>query len=201
MLFHHFEFRKKQYIETFNTLAQYNYINPYVIEALCKNGPTFLDDYSHNIFYAQTNKPHIKNHGANEARTLLEGLKHFNFNPEDMIIKLTGRYQLISDYFLRLIENNPEYDAFVKIAASGGSYTLGFAMRYKYLKEMYETINYAAMEKNSNWVTVEMEVSNYINRKIKEGNFRFFQVEKLDIQANLFGSSTAPGAREEIRIY
>src|SRR5256885_4787014 len=40
---------------------------------------------------------------------------HFNFDPNDMILKLTGRYQPISDYFFKLVENNPQYDAIVKV--------------------------------------------------------------------------------------
>jgi len=110
----HFEFRKNQYIESLNILADYGYQNPYIVEAIKKVGPTFLDDYSTNVFYATCNNPSSINHGANEARTLLEALEHFQFADDDIILKLTGRYQLLSDRLLRIIKKNQNnFDAFI----------------------------------------------------------------------------------------
>lgn len=190
----HFEFRKQQYIDMFARLKGYGYDTFYVVEGFKKEGPTFLDEYAPHVFYAQTSNPDLKNQGVNEARTQLEGTYHFMFDPDDMILKLTGRYHLLSDDFLRCVEQNADnFDAFVQINENGDVYTLGFAMRCKYFQEMYEQINYTAMEKNR--INLETEVGNYIKRKLKDGSFRVFYITKLHIMANLFGSSAAPNAQ------
>lgn len=187
-----FDFRKQQYIESFSTLKSFNYKNVYVVEALKKAGPTFLDDYSDNVFYSTANDPRFRNQGTNEARTCLQATYYFAFDPEDMIIKLTGRHCFTSDIFLRLVENNDEYDAFVKLDAQTDVSTVCFAMKCKYFREMYETIDFNNMERR--WINLETEVGNYIKRKIKAGNFKVKYVEKLGVRANNYGSSTAPGA-------
>lgn len=189
----HFEFRKEQYIKAFNICAQYGYQNPYIIEALKKKGPTFLDDYSNNVFYASTNNQHLRNKGINEAKTMLEGLAHFNCDPEDMIIKVTGRYHLLSDSFLRTIESNLNYDAIVKLNPLGHLLTLGFAMKYKHFKQMYESLNYYSLEHD--FISIEVVCGEYIQHKSKEGSLKVLYLERLDIEANLYGSSNAPNAK------
>ncbi|MCX5921933.1 MAG: hypothetical protein NTX86_01235 [Candidatus Dependentiae bacterium] len=184
----YYEFRKGQYIETFGILANLGYQNPYVIEAIKKEGPTFLDEYTTNAFYSSANIPGLRNYGINEARTMLDGLTHFNFDDEDMIIKLTGRYQPTSDSFLKLVEQNPDVDAFVKVDQWGNVFTLGFAMRCKNMKEMYSSMDYSAMEHHM--INVETEVGNYVRRKQTEGTLKIMYVNKLDLKANLYGSSS-----------
>ena len=197
----HSEFRKKQYIESFSILNSYGYgpKNIYVVEALKKQGPTFLQDYSSHVFYATVNNPNFKNHGINEAATLLEGINYFGFDDEDMIVKFTGRHQLTTDYLLRFVEEHSEYDAIVKVNSDGNVYTLGFAMRCKYIKEMFSLMDFEAM----GYVMrpIEYDVGDYIKWKVKQGNFRVFYVDKLHMKANIFGSSTAPGVKEQIKYY
>lgn len=195
----YYEFRKAQYIESLELLASYGYQNVYIVEALKKHGPTFLDDYSNNVFYSLANDLTSRNQGTNEARTSLDGTYHFKFAPEDMIIKLTGRHHLLSGYFLKLVENNPDFDAFVKVDGDGNVYTVCFAMRCKYYQEMYEQMDYHFMEKN--WVNLEYMVGYYIKHKIRDGNFKVYYVDKLDVTADNFGSSTAVGAPHNIVIF
>jgi hypothetical protein len=195
----YYEFRKQQYIDAFTILAQYGYSNVFIVEALKKHGPTFLEDYSTHVFYATRNNPSLKNQGINEAITLLEACEHFNFDPEDMIIKFTGRHKLISDYFLKIVENNPEFDAFVKVNEDENVFTLGFAMRYKYLKEMYETIDYSDL--NEKMIPIEYRIGDYIKWKKKTANFKVYYLDKLGMTANLLGSTTAPGTPEQIFFY
>ena len=190
-----FEFRKQEYINSFNTLARLGYSDIYIIEALSKKGPTFLDDYSKNVFYASANNSNLRNNGINEAITLLEGCIYFDFGPEEMIIKLTGRHSLQSDGFLKIVENNPEFDAFVKINRDENVFTVGFAMKFKYLKEMFEQIDYNIFEKNM--IPIEYGVGDYIKKKKKEGNFKVFYVDKLDIKSNSYASSAAPDVAEQ----
>jgi hypothetical protein len=192
----HFEFRKQQYIEAFEALNHYGYNDVYVIEAVRKNGPTFLDGYSTKVFYSTANNAHLKNKGINEARTLLEGTYHFKFAPNDMILKLTGRYQIVSDYFIELVRDNLDYDAIVKLKHNGDVWTLGFAMKCKYFQEMFEEMDYQSMERR--WIDVEHMVALYIKNKVKAGNFKVLHVTKLDIKANLFGSSNWVSAPDQL---
>lgn len=187
-----YEFRKSQYLETFSILDKYGYSNFYIVEALKKNGPTFLDNYSSHVFYAQSNNSFFCNNGVNEASTLAEALHFFAFEDDDIIIKLTGRHQLTSDYFLKLVENNPEYDAFVKVNEDGNVFTLGFAMRYKYFIEMLDRMNFAVMGHIMR--PIEYDVGDYIKEKKSQGNFNVYYVPTLYMKANIYASSTAIGA-------
>lgn len=187
-----FEFRKQQYIESFAILSKYGYPNPYIIEAIQKKGLTYLDEHSSNVFYAQNNNARLRNKGINEARTMLEGLKHFNFSPDDMIIKLTGRYHFKSDYFLRLVENSQQYDAIVRFSPDGQQDTCCFAMKNKHLQEMFESLDYKAMEHHM--INLEYAVAKYVQKKMRAEGFKVLVVEKMDLQANYHASSTNPGA-------
>ena len=192
----HHEFRKEQYIKSFNILAEYGYgyDDIYVVESLKKQGPTFLENYSKHVFYSTVNNPSAKDNGVNEANTMLEGSYYFDFDPEDMIIKLTGRHHFISDDFLRLVENNTDYDAIVKILPHAPiMHCICFAMKCKHFQEMFKTMDYNPRS----WVNLETATRKYIDRKVKQGNFKVLFIDKLGIKAVLFGSSTAPGSTGE----
>jgi len=116
-----------------------------------------------------------------------------------MIIKFTGRHRVISDYFLKIIESNRDYDAIVKVNEDENVFTLGFAMKYKHLKEMYQTMDYVGL--NEYMIPIEYRVGDYIKKKKREGNFKVYYLDKLDMMANLFGSCTLPGAVETASHY
>lgn len=190
----YYEFRKAQYIKSFNILTMLGYKDVYVIEALKKQGPTFLDDFSKNVFYATTNDARFTNQGTNEARTCLEGIDYFKFDPEDIILKITGRYQLKSDHILKIIRDNPDFDAYIKLSENGDVFTACFAMKCKYFREMYSQINFDRMERYR--INLETEVAHYIKNKVETGDFKACYVDMLDVEANLFGSSACPGIPE-----
>lgn len=199
----HFEFRKQQYIHSFNALKAFGCADFYIVEALAKEGPTFLDDYSQNVFYATVNDPDCKNQGVNESRTLLEALRFFNFDPDDMIIKLTGRHSLISDYFIKIVESHSSSDAIITYCngrlpefADGMVPTFCFAMKYKHLYQMYSEIDYHAMHQYN--IPIEWIVAEFINQKKIDPNFSVIALEKLDISINAFASSASPGLPEKI---
>lgn len=187
----YYEVRKKQYIESLSLLSTYGYNNPYIIEAVKKQGPTFLDEYSINVFYATVNNSQAKNHGANECRSFLQGLVHFNFEPDDIIVKLTGRYNLLSDNFIKLIKNNPEHDMFIKpFGYAPGLCSACFAMRYKHLITMLNNLNYTAMDNNTTYL--EREIEQYVKAAEKENILKVWYVKSLDLQAHMLGSSNDP---------
>jgi hypothetical protein len=184
-----YEFRKQQYIESLKILKNMGYRDVYIVEALRAPGPTFLNTYSKNVFYSTANNPKLRNNGINEARTTLQGTYYFKFDPDDMIIKFTGRYQLLSDSFIKLVQNNPDVDAFVHFHPNGNVYTFAFAIRCKYFQEMFEQVDYEKTERNM--ICIETEVANYIRKKMNEGNFKVMHVEKFDIKADVQGSTNS----------
>lgn len=188
----HYELRKHQYLIAFGKLIELGYTNFYIIEALKKEGPSFLDTFSPHVFYATVNNPLLRNQGINEAKTLLEGCAYFNFEPDDIIIKLTGRHCLASNTFLKIVEQNPQADAIIRINSDGNVFTVGFAMKYKYLQEMYTNIDYEELDRNM--TPIEYRVGDYIKRKKAEGNFKIMYVDILNIKISYDGSSTAPHA-------
>lgn len=183
----YFEERKQQYIEAFSILTNLGYPDFYIVEAIKGQGPTFLDLYCDKVFYSKINNPNLNNKGINEGITLLDGLAHFNFDPEDMVIKLTGRYHLMSDYFLKAVQNNLDCDALVHLDDYGNLHTLGYAMKYKYMKEMYESLPYDHLEQHM--INVEKACNDFVTQKVQEGVMKVIYMDKLDIKANVAGSS------------
>lgn len=185
----HFSWRKKQYLESFNTLYRYGYRKNdfYIVEALKKHGPTFLNNHCNNVYYAKNNNPHVKNNGINEVITLLEALEHFNFDDEDIIIKLTGRHLLLNTNFLNLVRSHQNSaDIIVRWATPFVSvYTTLIAMKYKYFKEMI--LSYAI---DDQWIDIEHAAGAYINQKMKTSDLKIIFVNNLGIEANTFGSTT-----------
>ncbi len=175
------EERKNEYEYSFKKLREYGYA-PYIVESL-RAAKTFLDEHSEHVCYTQTNNALLRNKGVNEARSLQKGLAAFGFDDNDMIIKLTGRYFFNSDAFIQLVQERSDIDAFIKYDAIGQTITGCYAMRYKYFKEMLDSIDYHVMEKKM--INIEREVANYIKRK--QSVIKVLAVDQLDVTANIFG--------------
>lgn len=191
--------RKSEYIDSILMLNKFGY-EPYVIEAILTTGPSFLDDYCKNVFYSKNHDfsvTDIRNKGINEARTLIDGLNYFDFHSDDMIIKLTGRYLLKSDKFIKLVEDNPDVDVFIKYiymksqkspTNTNGAWpiTCCFAMRCCYMKDMLESLDYQKMEQDFSYL--EHEVYKYLQRKLQdESGIKIKLVPKLNLSARVIG--------------
>ena len=184
----YYEMRKQQYIAMISNLSRYGYQDAYVIEAIKRQGPSYFDELTKNVFYATVNKSTLKNIGINEGLTMLEGLKHFNFDPEDMILKLTGRYECTSDRFIKFVEAHQDADAIVKFTQDGQVLTLCYAMKYKHFIHMFEHLDYDLMEKDM--IYIEKAVGKYIYDRIIAGNFNVISVDKVYVRADVRQSQT-----------
>lgn len=161
-----YEERKKQYVKSLCLLKKYG-IEPYLIES-CATGPTFLDQYCSRICYTKTNNPALSNYGINEAISLLVGLKYFNFSPDDIIIKFTGRYSLESDEFIELVKKNPKADAIVRAWNDGDAYTALFAIKLKYFFDFLENdIDFNSMAQKN--IPLEHCFGKYITKIRNQG--------------------------------
>lgn len=176
--------REKEYIQAVRIIKKIGF-TPYIIEACKKKGPTFFERYTPHVFYSTMNDPALHNKGVNEGRTMLEGLKSFHFEDDDIIIKTTGRYYFISDYFIRTVKNNPTIDAFFLLIANNQQVlTSCFAMRYKHLITMLEDIDYENMELQN--ISLETICADYIKSAHQQNSMRVLFVDKVDIQGRMF---------------
>ncbi len=178
------EQRKKEYIDSLNTLLSYG-MWTYVLESCSSENFTFLDQHAGTVYYTKTNDPTLRNKGVNEALSLINGFSHFQFNDNDMVIKLTGRYHCNTDTIIKLVEENPEYDAIIKKDAHGQVFTGCFAMRYFHFKNMLESFDFNSMEKNM--INLEQKVADYL---ASHPNIRVLEVQKIDVSARIGNGDT-----------
>jgi hypothetical protein len=124
-------------------------IKPIIVE---NNGQrqTFLDDFGVDVVYTENNFKQFPNKGGNELADIKHVINAYDMKDDDIVIKLTGRYKLISDMFLQgVIHEQEVYDAFVKFFnvctlefMPGKDCVLGlYAIRVKYLKNFEFTFN------------------------------------------------------------
>ena len=160
-----YEIRKQEYIQAIEKIKQFGF-KPYIVES-CKRELTFLDTLSDRVWYAKTNDFRLKNKGVNEAKAMLDFFEHNEFNDDDIIVKVTGRYLFIDDSFLEYIKSHVEYDAFVKdvckriiIGHQGDIFTGCFAMKHKYLIGFLKQLHLQKMEEEM--ACIEWELADYV---------------------------------------
>lgn len=116
-----YEHRKMRYITSIENTLKYlpKNITPLIVE---NNGmhDTFLDNFTHygqsvKVVYTDNNKFNFKSKGINEFLDIREVIEKCQINENDIIIKLTGRYKVLSpNFFEYIIENQLNYDVFIK---------------------------------------------------------------------------------------
>ncbi len=189
LLNHLFKMRKDEYIKCIKILNNYGY-EPYVIESCKASSPSFFEDHTPFVFYANTNDYSLKNKGVNEAKAMIKAFEYYNFDDDDIIIKITGRYHLDSPYFLHVVENNQDADAFGKfdpiatLTDKGRVFTGCFALRCKYFKEFVKNLDLVKMEKEM--IDIEREAAAYIMNLSEKGHKVIF-LDKLDMTAGIAG--------------
>ena len=178
------ENRENRYIEAISESLKHIPVRTIIVE---NNGKreTFLDRFMSDtvsVFYTNNNIHNFKNKGVNEMLDIKEVIEYYDINDEDIIIKLTGRYKVISPLLLNEIDEN--YDAFVKFFGVRSlkyekyDCVLGcYAMRAKYLK----LFNYLSIE---NYQSAEIAFAKYV----KLCGCRLKEIEKLDVEC-LFSDS------------
>lgn len=188
-----YEKRKEQYVQglkLLNDMRKKSDKNLYILES-CEQSPTFLEEYCPmdgcTVFYTQTNDPKLSNYGINLAKSLLAGLKHFDFSPDDMIIVFNGRYTPTNNEFVQFVDKNLTADVIAKIWNERDAYTALFAMKSKYLLNFLEKhIDPISMEKER--IPFEYCFGEFIT-KIRQQGARIIdldipQLYKLPVVAN-----------------
>jgi hypothetical protein len=94
-------------------------IIPLIVE---NNGKreTFLDNFTHcgkpvRVIYTNNNQFKAKSKGINEFLDVKEVIERTGIQLDDIIIKLTGRYRVLSPkFFEEIVENQTTNDVFIK---------------------------------------------------------------------------------------
>jgi len=103
----HQDIRKCEYSCSLNWFKSHDY-DPYVVECYQTQGPLVYEKYTDKVFYACVNDTSLKNKGVNEAKAILKALDHYGFSDEELIVKVTGRYQPRETIFLDTVSNAKE---------------------------------------------------------------------------------------------
>jgi hypothetical protein len=179
------ERRRQQYIRSMQILIDYGY-NPYVAES-CVAGPTFFDDYTKNVCYTMSNDDTLRNKGVNESVSMLKGLESWNFDDNDIVLKLTGRYFLLSDEIIRLLEDDEDVDALARFEVMDRSSVLTgcYAMRCGLMKEMYNSYDYEKLEREM--ICIEHEVGPSLDALEANRGIKLIRSNHLGVEANVFG--------------
>jgi hypothetical protein len=135
--------------------------------------------FSSELYIPSTTDLNAKGKSQQEFLSIQEYVKHTtNFNDSDWIIKLSGRYLLLSDYFLDNVKGAPENcDAIVKISDTNPQiYTFCFALRWKYFKDLYlHDVNYLG----------DKCVENFVYSYLIDNKLNTIILPKLDILTNI----------------
>lgn len=165
-----FELRKAEYICSLAILNQMGYGNHVYVAHVGGDTPlSFFEQFCDHVIHTNTNDYRHWNKGVNEAKAMQKALKIFNFDDEDVVLKLTGRYWFNDDYVLKYIEDHPEYDVFVyQLPLSPHMVSAGaFAMRCRYFKEFLQQLDLERME--SRLISIEEEIQAYLKKLIAKG--------------------------------
>ena len=174
-----FEHRKNRYVNSINSLLSLIEndvsIKPIIVE---NNGlrQTYLDELKCDVVYTDNNNLSLQHKGVNELLDIQEVIRKYNIQDDDVIIKLTGRHNILDLTFINLVKNNIEtHDAFIKFFnVCALKYMLNdcvlglFAIKCKYLK------SYIYPLKTSPEVEFSVHVRNNVNK--------FMEVDNLNLE-------------------
>jgi hypothetical protein len=110
------EHRERTYIDSISHTLKVlpDGIKPIIVE---NNGQrsTFLDDFGIDVLYTNNNQLTFPSKAGNELADIRAVIQRFGIRDEDMVIKITGRYKVMSPRFFKDVMDDREgHDAFIK---------------------------------------------------------------------------------------
>ena len=152
-------------------------IKPIIVEN-SQDNKSYLDIFNCDIVYTNNNElviqdEHIMHKGYREMIDIQHIIKKYDIQDEDMIIKITGRYQLFKDDFFNIVLQNLDKGAIFRefnvmtYSKNPIDIVLGlFAVKSKYLKDF---------QYKNHGVGCEEEYRTFINQ-----NISFDDILKVD---------------------
>lgn len=183
-----FEERRDTYINSITNVLQIlnnvPSIKPIIVE---NNGKreTYLDFFKNvsncDVVYTNNNHFNYPHKGVNELQDIKYIIDLYGIKDEDIIIKLTGRYKVLSMNFFNTILNNTNYDVFIKFfnvctkRYEPENSVLGLlAIKCKYFK----SFNYKCIE------CPETEICEYVKKNIQKN--KIMEIMDLNLQYMFF---------------
>jgi hypothetical protein len=156
-----YEERKLEYKNCIEYFIKKKLFNDLFVVETVVGSNSFLElEYNANVFYSHTYNESIKNKGVKEILAIKRFLEDNPFDDEEMVVKMTGRYLLIDNYFLDEVQKK-EFDAYVKKASDGQVFFGCFAIKNKIFKKFINSINLDKLE--ADMKNVELEFSEFLN--------------------------------------
>jgi len=156
------DIRKCEYSCSLKWFKSHGY-DPYIVECYQTQGPLVYEEYTNKVFYACVNNTSLKNKGVNEAQAILKALDHYKFSDDEMIVKVTGRYQPRETVFLDIASNAKE--DVVCMYIEDQIFTGVVALRCGLFRQMLNSFDYKEMEEKT--INIERKVARYIeNNKV-----------------------------------
>lgn len=188
--------RQKEYTHSFDILKHMGF-EPFIVEScLPSNSRTFLNDHSDYVLYANINNLKLEK-GINEFKALEAAFDFFNFEDNDIIIKMTGRYFFENDFLIQQILDHPQADVLVRwggqpgdFVSQGHVFTGCFAMRASHFKKMLKQIDYSYWAQHVK--PVEAVVADYILNNIVQE--KIISLPKIYVSARVFFSNGSNNA-------
>ena len=158
-------------------------IQPIIVE---NNGerPTFLDDFKHlgkrvPVVYTNNNSISANSKGVNEFMDIKEVIRRMKIEEDDIVIKVTGRYRVLSPLFFKeILHDAHNYDGFIKFFGT-------CSLRY----EKYDCIlGYFALRTKFLHLFQPLTIDNYPSAEIAFARYARFcgakikDMEHLDIE-------------------
>ena len=110
--------RRNRYIDSIRSSLQAIEHIPNIKPIIVENSgisSSYLDELQCDVVYTDNNKIECTHKGVNELYDIHHVIKKYNIRDNDIIIKLTGRYKVLSDsLFTTIVDNADNYDAFIK---------------------------------------------------------------------------------------
>jgi hypothetical protein len=178
-----FEERKNDYINSYNELIKYiPQNNIFIIESFSSD-ISFFNKLGSEVFVSNTHDSTLKNKGVLEIKAMLSFFENNKFNDNDLVMKLTGRYRINDDYFIKLPEDAKNFDFYGKLIDNSTQIFTGcFIAKYSLIIEFLKSQNLMLLEENM--INIEKALLDFLITK----NKKCFFVDKLNLTAPIFGT-------------
>lgn len=178
--------RQLRYLNSINSLLNLTKDNnQFKVIVVENNGKreTYLDQLECDVVYTDNNKMSFSHKGYNELADIKHIIETYHIQDDDVVIKITGRYRLLTNKFLEIVEQQKDnFDAFLKFFnVCTRQYVLDdcvlglYAIKTKYIKNF----NYDGIK------SPEIEFATYVR---KTCNNRIAEMANLGLEC-CFGES------------
>lgn len=173
----HFDERKEEYLKSIKYFEEEQLLHRVSIIETVIESNSFLEELGYDVFYSKTLNNNLKNKGVKEILAIKKYLDSINIDADELVVKLTGRYRLESNFFINSIMEG-DNDAYY-LQVDNQTFFGCFAIKKKYLDEFISTLNLQEME--IGMINIELMFANYLrNKKIKKK-----KLKRLDLHSNI----------------